>query len=158
SPRSPRFPNQPALRCGALSVVELPCCRIRASAADAANRGSFSCGVSACCVEDRGAVTEVEAEESSASQPVPAVTLTPEIEVFFDGDCPLCCREIALLKRWDRRGKIMFTNIAAEDFSTEDRGKSFDELMASMHGRLPDGKWIYGVEVFRRMYAAVGLG
>ncbi len=33
-----------------------------------------------------------------------------------------------------------------------------EELMAKMHGRLPDGTWIEGVEVFRRLYSAVGLG
>lgn len=31
-------------------------------------------------------------------------------------------------------------------------------LMARIHGRLPDGTWIEGVEVFRRLYAAVGFG
>ena len=30
--------------------------------------------------------------------------------------------------------------------------------MAQIHGRLPDGSWIRGVEVFRRLYAAVGFG
>ena len=33
-----------------------------------------------------------------------------------------------------------------------------ETLMAQMHGRLPDGTWLRGVEVFRRMYAAVGFG
>ena len=30
--------------------------------------------------------------------------------------------------------------------------------MAEMHGRLPDGTWVTGVEVFRRLYSAVGFG
>ncbi len=30
--------------------------------------------------------------------------------------------------------------------------------MAEMHGRLPDGTWVTGVEVFRRLYTAVGFG
>lgn len=30
--------------------------------------------------------------------------------------------------------------------------------MARIHGRLPNGEWIEGVEVFRRLYAAVGFG
>jgi predicted DCC family thiol-disulfide oxidoreductase YuxK len=29
-------------------------------------------------------------------------------------------------------------------------------LLAEIHGRLPDGTWVTGVEVFRRLYAAVG--
>ncbi len=83
---------------------------------------------------------------------------TSKIEVFFDGGCPLCVREIRLLQHWDRRGKIMFTNIHEPSFPAADIGKSYAELMARMHGRLPEGTWVTGVEVFRRMYAAVGFG
>ena len=80
------------------------------------------------------------------------------IEVFFDGGCPLCRREINLLRRWDRRGKIRFTDISSPDFQAAEVGKTDDVLMAQMHGRLPDGTWLQGVEVFRRLYAAVGFG
>jgi predicted DCC family thiol-disulfide oxidoreductase YuxK len=81
-----------------------------------------------------------------------------EIEVFFDGGCPLCRREISVLQRWDRRGKIRFTDISSPGFQSADVGKTDDDLMAQMHGRLPDGTWLQGVEVFRRLYAAVGFG
>jgi predicted DCC family thiol-disulfide oxidoreductase YuxK len=81
-----------------------------------------------------------------------------DIQVFFDGDCPLCRREIDVLRRWDRRGKLLFTDISAPDFQACNVGMSQDALMAQLHGRLPDGTWVQGVEVFRRMYAAVGWG
>ena len=81
-----------------------------------------------------------------------------EFEVFYDGGCPLCVREIGMLRRWDRRGKIRFTDIDAKDFNAAEVGKSYDDLMKQMHGRLPDGTWIRGVEVFRRLYTAVGFG
>lgn len=80
-----------------------------------------------------------------------------EFEVFYDGGCPLCAREIALLRRWDRRQRIRFTDIDAPSFDPIAVGKSYDELMAQMHGRTPDGTWVQGVEVFRRLYAAVGF-
>jgi predicted DCC family thiol-disulfide oxidoreductase YuxK len=80
------------------------------------------------------------------------------VEVFFDGDCPLCVREIAMLRRLDRRARIRFTDIAAPGFRPEAHGTSMEALMAEIHGRLPDGTWITGVEVFRQLYAAVGLG
>ncbi len=80
-----------------------------------------------------------------------------EIEVFYDGDCPLCRREVDMLTRWDRQGRIRRTNIAAPDFSAESIGISQERLMAEIHGRLPDGTWLTGVEVFRRLYSAVGL-
>ena len=81
-----------------------------------------------------------------------------DIEVFFDGGCPLCQREVNLLRRWDRRGKIRFTDIDAPAFQAIQVGKTYEELMAQMHGRLSDGSWVRGVEVFRRLYAAVGFG
>ena len=82
-----------------------------------------------------------------------------EIEVFFDGACPLCRREIDLLGRLDRgRGKIKVTDIAAADFDPEAIGVPFATLMDEIHGRLPDGTLIKGVEVFRRLYGAVGFG
>lgn len=80
------------------------------------------------------------------------------IEVFFDGECPLCRREIELLRRMDRRARIRFTDLAAEGFAAREDGPGIDELMGQIHARTPDGEWITGVEVFRRLYAAVGLG
>jgi predicted DCC family thiol-disulfide oxidoreductase YuxK len=79
-------------------------------------------------------------------------------EVFYDGDCPLCMREIRLLRRLDRAGRILFTDIAAPDFDAASVGLEHATLMAKIHGRLPDGTWVEGVEVFRRLYDAVGLG
>lgn len=82
----------------------------------------------------------------------------PEIEAFFDDRCHLCHAEVALLRRWDREQRINFIDISAADFKPGEFGKTLDELMAHMHARLPDGRWITGVEVFRRLYKIVGLG
>ena len=80
-----------------------------------------------------------------------------EIEVFFDGDCPLCVREIGMLRRKDRKRKIRFTDISVPQFRPDEVGKDLDTLMAEIHGRSPNGEWITGVEVFRQLYAAVGF-
>jgi len=80
------------------------------------------------------------------------------VQVFFDGDCPLCMREIRMLRRRDRHARIVFTDIAAPGFDASAYGKDRDALMARIHGRLPDGAWITGVEVFRQLYAAIGFG
>ena len=82
-----------------------------------------------------------------------------DFEVFFDGDCPLCVREINMLARLDRRDRLKLTNIAAPDFdAVAVAGLDWQTLMDEIHGRLPDGTIVTGVEVFRRMYGAVGLG
>ncbi|MEM7316591.1 MAG: DUF393 domain-containing protein [Planctomycetota bacterium] len=81
-----------------------------------------------------------------------------DVEVFFDGDCPLCKKEINFLKRRDKSDRILATDISSPEFVPAEFGKNYETLMAEIHGRLPDGTWITGVEVFRRLYAAIGLG
>ena len=80
-----------------------------------------------------------------------------ELEVFFDGDCPLCTKEINFVRRLDRKARLLFTDIAAPGFDAASIGRTHDDLMARIQARTADGSFIDGVEVFRRMYAAVGL-
>ena len=81
------------------------------------------------------------------------------IRVLYDGDCPLCSREIRFLERRDRgRGRIQFENIAEPTFDPRAYGLEAREVMARIHGVLPDGTVVAGMEVFRRAYAAVGFG
>jgi predicted DCC family thiol-disulfide oxidoreductase YuxK len=80
-------------------------------------------------------------------------------EVFFDGDCPLCRREIDMLRRLDGgRGRIACTDIAGPGFDPATLGVPREQLMARIHGRLADGTLVEGVEVFRQLYSAVGFG
>ena len=81
-----------------------------------------------------------------------------DIEVFYDGACPLCMREIRMLQGRDLRQRIRFVDIAADGFDAASVGLSWETLMDRIHGRLPDGTLVEGVEVFRRLYAAVGFG
>ena len=85
---------------------------------------------------------------------------TPHFEVFYDGECPLCVKEIRMLQWMDRnKHRILFTDIAAPGFQAEERtGKTHDELMAEIFGRMPSGELVTGMEVFRQLYGAVGLG
>ena len=87
------------------------------------------------------------------------MTETPwQIKVLYDGDCPLCMREIRFLRARDGAGRIAFEDIAAPDFDPAPYGLDHATLMARIHGVLPDGRLIEGVEVFRRLYEQVGLG
>jgi len=80
------------------------------------------------------------------------------IEVFYDGGCLVCLREVRVLRRLDRQGRIQFTDIDAVGFQAPMPGPALDDLMARIHARTSDGNWVEGVEVFRRLYTAVGLG
>lgn len=81
-----------------------------------------------------------------------------ELEVFFDGDCPLCLKEINMIRRMDHQQKILFTDIAAPQFDINACGKTMRQLMEEIHARLPDGTWVTGVDVFRLLYSAIGFG
>jgi predicted DCC family thiol-disulfide oxidoreductase YuxK len=88
----------------------------------------------------------------------PAPVFAEQVEVFFDGDCPLCKREMGLMQKLDRKRQIRFTDIADPNFQADQYGLTFDDFMAEIRGRLPDGQMITGVEVFRRLYQALGWG
>ena len=77
-------------------------------------------------------------------------------EVFFDGDCPLCKREINMIRGKDKQQQLVLTDISAADFRPPD-GFSLDQLMRSIHGRLPTGEYVVGVEVFRQIYNRLGF-
>ncbi len=77
-------------------------------------------------------------------------------EVFYDGGCSLCAREIQMIRRMDSDGLILLTDIANANFQPPD-GKTLAELMRSIHGRYVDGPWVVGVDVFREIYKRLGF-
>ncbi len=82
----------------------------------------------------------------------------PELELFYDGACPLCAREARTLRRLDRHGRLRLTDLAAPGFDPAAAGVPMERLVERIHGRLPDGTTVEGVEVFRRAYTAIGFG
>ena len=87
-----------------------------------------------------------------------SIDLNEKFEVFFDGDCSICTKEINVLRRLDKSNRIVFTDIAAAEFDAEGSiGLSYETLMDEIHGRFADGEVVTGVEVFRQLYGRVGL-
>lgn len=80
-----------------------------------------------------------------------------KIKVFYDGECPLCMREMKFLMRMNKRGGIAFEDTTSPDFDPKKYGISTDPNRI-IHGVLNDGTIVTGVEVFRRAYREVGLG
>jgi len=105
------------------------------------------CGYRATRRVDCRKVTAVSGQASSA----PCA-----IEAYYDGGCGACRRHVQVLARWDRHGRIRFVDIDAPGFDPASVGKTREQLMAQIHGRLPDGTWFEGVEALRRMHAEVG--
>lgn len=76
------------------------------------------------------------------------------VKVWFDGACPLCLREIALLRRLDRRGSITFVDVAAgaDPSCPIDRA----QLLARFHAE-EDGVVLSGAAAFAAMWRAIPL-
>ena len=73
--------------------------------------------------------------------------------VWFDGDCPLCLREIALMRRLDKRGAIAFENVAGDGSCPIDRA----DLLARFHAREAGGPMVSGAAAFAALWRAIPL-
>ncbi|KAG7605555.1 hypothetical protein AtNW77_Chr5g0134771 [Arabidopsis thaliana] len=83
-----------------------------------------------------------------------------KIKMLYDGDCPLCMREVnMLMERNEKHGTIKFVDISSNDYSPEDnQGLDYKTVMGQIHAIQSDGNVVKGVEAFRRLYEEVGLG
>lgn len=74
------------------------------------------------------------------------------VKVWYDGACPLCSREIALMRRLDKRGAIHFVDVAAGG----DEGCPVDraDLLARFHAE-EDGVIHSGAAAFAAMWRAI---
>ncbi|NJM75814.1 MAG: DUF393 domain-containing protein [Acaryochloridaceae cyanobacterium RU_4_10] len=83
-----------------------------------------------------------------------------QIKLLYDGLCPLCLREVNFLAKRDAgRGIIAFVDIADLAYQPGLHGNvDFATAMGRIHAVLPDGTVLQGVEVFRRIYTALGIG
>ncbi|TKD12528.1 DUF393 domain-containing protein [Rhodobacter capsulatus] len=79
--------------------------------------------------------------------------MAPSLTVWFDSGCPLCQREIALMRRLDRRGAIRFVDLRSIDVPCPiDRA----ELLARFHAE-ENGRLLSGAAAFGAMWRAVPI-
>jgi len=95
-------------------------------------------------------VPSLDAERSTAWQ----------IKLLYDGDCPLCLKEVNFLRQRDAgRGLVKFVDIADPGYdAVANAGIDFATAMGRIHAILPDGTVLRDVAVFRRVYEILGLG
>ena len=77
--------------------------------------------------------------------------VNPSVTVWYDSDCPLCVREIRLMRRLDRRRAIDFVSIqdgTACPIST-------DELMKRFHAQERGNPVVSGAAAFAAMWRAI---
>ena len=77
----------------------------------------------------------------------------PLVTVWYDDDCPLCVREIRLMRRLDRRQAVDFVSIQ----SATGCPISTDELMERFHARERGEPVVSGAAAFAAMWRAIPL-
>ena len=107
-------------------------------------------------------VSNTQPHESieAVAQSQPTSSQYWQIKLLYDGECPLCMREVNFLRKRDvGRGLVEFVDIADEDYAPEENGGvSFEAAMGRIYAILADGTIIKNVEVFRRVYETLGMG
>jgi predicted DCC family thiol-disulfide oxidoreductase YuxK len=74
------------------------------------------------------------------------------LTVWYDGACPLCIREIALMRRLDTKRAIAFVDVAPEDAPCPiDR----QVLLARFHAQEPGGPVVNGAAAFAAMWRVI---
>ncbi|XP_002972437.2 uncharacterized protein At5g50100, chloroplastic [Selaginella moellendorffii] len=83
-----------------------------------------------------------------------------ELKMLYDGECPLCLREVDMLrKRNTQYQSIKFVDISADEYSPhQNAGIDYEAAMGRVHVISNDGKVFTNVEAFKKLYEAVGLG
>jgi predicted DCC family thiol-disulfide oxidoreductase YuxK len=75
----------------------------------------------------------------------------PTVTVWYDRDCPLCIREIALMRRLDTRSAIDFVAVQAGGACPLDTAT----LLERFHARERGGPIVSGAAAFATMWRAI---
>lgn len=76
-----------------------------------------------------------------------------QVDVWFDGGCPLCQYEISIMRRLDRAGRIRFIDLSPADAACPlDRAV----MLARFHAR-ENGVILSGAAAFGAMWRAIPL-
>ena len=84
----------------------------------------------------------------------PYIASMTKLIVWHDGGCPLCRREIALMRRLDRRGAIEFVDVTNAPASACPIDPA--EMLARFHAS-EDGRLLSGAAAFAAMWRAIPL-
>ncbi len=75
------------------------------------------------------------------------MTETVRPVVFYDGNCPVCRREIATYQRLDRAGDVVWRDLNAPG-ALEDTALTWEQAMRRIHCRDEHGVMRSGVDAF----------
>jgi len=75
-------------------------------------------------------------------------------QIYFDGGCPVCSREIATYRRAKGAEGVCFVDVTQPDAALAP-GLSREAALARMHVRRPDGSLASGAAAFAALWSAL---
>lgn len=78
--------------------------------------------------------------------------------LYFDGECPLCAREIKILSRCAIEARLLFFDISRDDFDAKALGFILEQMQSSRHASFADGRRVTGLDATLWSRRAAGLG
>lgn len=77
--------------------------------------------------------------------------------LFFDGQCPLCAREISTLQRL-QRGGLAFVDVHQQPDSPDVQHPDREQMLRRLHLRQADGTWKIGLPATVQAWSHTRLG
>ena len=78
--------------------------------------------------------------------------MTARLTVWYDGACPLCIREIALMRRLDKRERIAFADVT-KPTTTCPLDRTL--MLARFHATTAQGETLSGAAAFAAMWREI---
>jgi predicted DCC family thiol-disulfide oxidoreductase YuxK len=76
------------------------------------------------------------------------------LKLLYDGECPICKREVCILQKKNRQTKIKFIDISSKDFSPfENNNIDYNTAMSQIHAIDDKGNLLVGITAFATVYA-----
>jgi len=80
------------------------------------------------------------------------------LKLLYDGECPICKREICILQKKERQSKIKFVDISSKEFSPfENNNIDYNTAMSQIHAIDGKGNLLVGIPAFAAVYARCQL-
>lgn len=81
-----------------------------------------------------------------------------DLKLLYDGECPICEREICLLQKKDSQSKVKFIDISSKEFSPfEHNNIDYNTAMSQIHAIDGNKKLLVGIPAFAAVYARCQL-
>lgn len=80
------------------------------------------------------------------------------LKLLYDGECPICKREICILQKKESQSKIKFVDISSKEFwPFENNNIDYNTAMSQIHAIDGKGNLLVGIQAFATVYARCQL-